>query len=589
MNTLKMRNLGSPKADGAGHGLAAPSHIRAPILIATSLSCFVGAVALMIIHLLAHPKNLAPLTTGIIGACSFGLTPLIYRKTGSVDIAGGVFVTCLCVSLLAALLAVGGLSAQLAPSVITLPVIAAFFLKRTHAITVTVVTAATVALYWLLEEARLVDHSAVVPGLEGIRVQAAVYILLICISATIAIASSTLFWRTYGDAVAATEDARRASEAKSSFLANMSHEIRTPLNGVMGLVGALARTETDPDRQATLAVIQTSARQLNVLLGDILDLSRLESCGPELVSEPVSPVELMHQVLSLFAARAAEKGLGLEAAMDAPSGLVILGDEARLSQILNNLLGNAVKFCEAGEIAVTLRARRLADGGWRVSYAVSDTGPGLAPELLERLFERFEQGDQSLARRFGGSGLGLAISNRLARAMGGALTVSSRQGQGSVFTFSADFPEAPPARSSPHSAPSTGPTPLRSDRPVQVLVVDDHQTNRLVVRAILGDLVHLEEAESGPEAIAAAEARKYDLILMDMQMPGMSGLEAISTIRQRERADNCPASRIVMLTAHVLPEHEAQALAAGADRHIAKPVSAETLLGLIESLIDQAA
>ena len=120
-------------------------------------------------------------------------------------------------------------------------------------------------------------------------------------------------------------------------------------------------------------------------------------------------------------------------------------------------------------------------------------------------------------------------------------------------------------------------------------MVDDHQTNRLVVRAILGDLVHLEEAESGPEAIAAAEARKYDLILMDMQMPGMSGLEAISTIRQRERADNCPASRIVMLTAHVLPEHEAQALAAGADRHIAKPVSAETLLGLIESLIDQAA
>ncbi|MBX9576123.1 MAG: response regulator [Caulobacteraceae bacterium] len=379
----------------------------------------------------------------------------------------------------------------------------------------------------------------------------------------------------------ARDAAEAANAAKSLFLANMSHEIRTPLNGVIGLAQALGRTELRDDQREMLDLMQSSSRMLLTLLGDILDLARIESGRLSLEDEPFELKAAVHEAADLYRASAAAKGLALivEVCEDCPGWL--MGDQVRLKQIMCNLVSNAVKFTEAGLIKLEAHCGPDVAGVSGLRVAVSDTGIGFGPDQRERLFGRFEQADGAITRRYGGSGLGLSICRQLAEMMGGELDAESEPGGGSTFILSLPLREA--------QAPSAQPaeTQLASEAggsTTRVLLADDHPTNRKVVELILASAgVELTSVENGQEAVDAYRAGDFDLVLMDMQMPVMDGLTATRAIRDFECEAQRPLTPIVMLTANALPEHVAAARAAGADKHLAKPFEAAELLALVSA------
>jgi PAS domain S-box-containing protein len=375
--------------------------------------------------------------------------------------------------------------------------------------------------------------------------------------------------------------AEAANRAKSEFLANMSHEIRTPLNGVMGVASALSRTELTASQAEMVGLIETSGQTLEAILADVLDLARIESGRLELKPEPFDLAACLRSAAALFRPGAQEKGLAFDLAIDTTVFGAFVGDAVRLRQIICNLLSNAVKFTARGRIS--LEAAATADG--RLSVTVTDSGIGFGPDVQARLFERFEQADGSITRRFGGTGLGLAISRALAEAMGGVLEAWSEPGAGSRFTLTLDL-----QRWAGPLAEKTRPTTViqAGVRAPRVLLAEDHAINRKVVELLFESIeVELTCVENGAEAVAAAAGSDFDLILMDMQMPVMDGLTAIRTIREAE-AGGARVTPIWALSANALPEHVAASLAAGADGHLSKPVSAEALFGALEDACAQA-
>jgi PAS domain S-box-containing protein len=374
----------------------------------------------------------------------------------------------------------------------------------------------------------------------------------------------------------ARDAAEAANRAKSEFLANMSHEIRTPLNGVMGVASALGRTELSAAQREMVGLIASSAETLESLLSDVLDLARIESGRLELKAEPFDLVQSAADVAALFEPSARAKGLALtlETAPEAAGRFV--GDAPRVRQVLSNLAANAVKFTGEGAVAIRLAARP-AEAGVAFSMTVSDTGIGFDAEAAQRLFERFEQADGSITRRYGGTGLGLAISRSLAEAMGGRLSATSRPGQGSTFTFELTLPRAVEAEAMAPAA--VAPAAQADFRRTRVLLAEDHPTNRRVVELILGAAgVDLTCVKDGAEAVEAWSAGHYDLILMDMQMPVMDGLTATRAIREAEVRRGGPRTPIYSLTANAMPEHARASKDAGADGHLTKPISADALL-----------
>jgi signal transduction histidine kinase/CheY-like chemotaxis protein len=383
------------------------------------------------------------------------------------------------------------------------------------------------------------------------------------------------------------ETARAASRVKSEFLANMSHEIRTPLNGVVGVVDVLARTERDPERLRLLEIVRSSGMTLQRILSDVLDVSRLESGAVEIETRPFSVAKALEETVALFAARAADKRIGLELEIDPALAAPVLGDVVRLKQILANLVSNAIKFTSAG--AVSVHAELVVAGADpKVKIEVRDTGVGFDASDKARIFGRFQQADGSITRRFGGTGLGLSISRQLAELMEGDLDCSSEPGRGSVFTLTI------PARFDLTGAvveppvEDTAAALATPARPLQVLLADDHPVNRKVVELMLaGAAVELTAVEDGQAALDAFARQGFDLVLMDMQMPVMDGLTAVARIREAE-AGRGGRTPIAMLTANALPEHAEAARAAGADVHLTKPLRAAELLALIAPLLEQA-
>ncbi len=378
--------------------------------------------------------------------------------------------------------------------------------------------------------------------------------------------------------------AEAAAEAKSRFLATMSHEIRTPMNGVIGMAELLSATPLSPVQRDYVSAIRDSGQALLTLINDILDLSRLQAGRMTIAADPFDLAALMRGVGMLLAPLAEGKAVTFRNLPPGHPPVWVTGDAGRVRQVLVNLVGNAIKFTRAGEVALHLGAEDR-DGLLALTAGVADTGIGIAPDRLEAVFDSFTQADGTISREFGGTGLGLSLSRLLAREMGGDVQVASVPGQGSVFTLDLTLPRA----AAPAEAVAAPVAPLPRLHGRHVLVAEDNRTNRLILRRLLEPLaVRLTEAANGAEAVAAARDDPPDVILMDMQMPVMDGLTAIRAIRAEEAARQRPPCPILMLTANAFAEDREACRAAGCDDFLTKPVQRDTLYDRIVRLLPPA-
>jgi signal transduction histidine kinase/ActR/RegA family two-component response regulator len=386
----------------------------------------------------------------------------------------------------------------------------------------------------------------------------------------------------------AKRSAETANRAKSEFLANMSHEIRTPLNAMIGLSELLLRERLTAHQQDFIARIHATGRSLLGLLNDVLDQARCESGR-------------LRRTRALFEIQAIEKGLALEFALPADLPQRLKGDPLRLQQVLNNLVGNALKFTPHGSVRVAVQCVEQTNTDAKLLFSVQDTGIGLDRFQLQRVFVPFEQADASTSRRYGGSGLGLAISRQLVVLMEGEIGVESQPGRGSRFWFTvrlqkgdtvqsraqSDLSPASPASPAPDaSGPLTGRDASQADclSGIRVLLVDDNETNLLVARHHLQRMgLEVQTADAGRAAVEMASSQRYDAILMDLQMPEMDGYEATKAIRAREEGLGGVGLRpgcripIIALSAASMPEDIERAISAGMDAHLAKPIDARQL------------
>jgi signal transduction histidine kinase/ActR/RegA family two-component response regulator len=384
--------------------------------------------------------------------------------------------------------------------------------------------------------------------------------------------------------VRARDDANAANVLKSHFLANMSHEIRTPLNGVLAMAEVMAMDDLKPAQRERLSVIRESGDLLLAVLNDVLDLSKIEAGRLELAADDFDLATLAVSLRDSFSGQAREKGLAFEVAVAPEAQGVWRGDVDRLRQILGNLVANALKFTLQGAVAVRFAS---AEDGSGLRIDVADTGIGISPEIQQRLFEKFVQADSSTTRQFGGSGLGLAICRELATLMGGSVAVQSREGQGSTFTVLLAMPRggtlAPAAEQAEQpAAASTSPS-------LRVLAADDNPTNQKVIAAVLAPLgAQVELVADGAACVEAWKRGDCDIILMDIHMPVMDGVEAARTIRDIEAADGRPRTPIVAVTANALAHQVEGYIAAGMDGHVAKPIEVTKLYAAIEAAMNAA-